>query len=560
MQHKISGLVITASILAGLYTTPVGAEGLAGPYLAASYANIRNDFVAASKYYSAAMLADESSGRLKQNAMVAFVDSGEIDAALEIARQLRAGDEQNVYADMLVSVDLVLHDDYAGALAIFPAQDSGISPMLWGLANGWLLLGSGDTPAALAAFDDLGQNQTIATYGQYHKALALAYVGAFDQAEHILAADGKTPLHLNIGSVIARAQILAELGQIDAALGVVNGASARGFNDIGLTNLRRDLESGKPVHFTQVTGPAYGISEALTTMAEAFGRDNPSRLALYYARLAERLRPSNVDAILSAAGILEKSGQFALAEAAYGRVPEGATMYKSANIGRAEVQRQSGDLAGATATLADLAAKFPQDVNVQNALGDIYRGANDYTNAIEAYNRTISLQDNPGRSFWVVYYARGISYERTGNWLAAEADFRRALELSPGEARVLNYIGYYYLEQNKNLEEAQRMIETAAAKMPNSGYIIDSLGWMYYRLGQFEQAVAPMERAVLLMPSDPVITDHYGDVLWMVGRKREARFQWWRSLSFNPAPSDAVITKRKLEAGLDVVLQETPPK
>ena len=100
------------------------------------------------------------------------------------------------------------------------------------------------------------------------------------------------------------------------------------------------------------------------------------------------------------------------------------------------------------------------------------------------------------------------------------------------------------------------MIETALATQPNNGAIADSLGWVFYRLGKFQDAVAPMEKAVQLEANDPVINDHLGDVYWMVGRKREAEFQWRRAISFQPDEGDLVRMRRKLEFGLDVVLAE----
>jgi Flp pilus assembly protein TadD len=130
------------------------------------------------------------------------------------------------------------------------------------------------------------------------------------------------------------------------------------------------------------------------------------------------------------------------------------------------------------------------------------------------------------------------------------------LELSPNQPLVLNYLGYSLVEKRLNLEEAQTMIETALAAQPNNGAIADSLGWVFYRLGKFEDAVAPMEKAVQLEANDPVVNDHLGDVYWMVGRKREADFQWRRAISFHPSDEDLARIRRKLELGLDVILTE----
>ncbi len=556
MVRRLLTAGILGAALAGATALPVLAQGLAGPYLAATAANADNDFKEAGRYYVQAMAADRENGFLRQSAMVAFVSAGDFSIAQNIAKAIEALEPDNVYADLVLTVERVNAGDYDGALAAFPPDDSQLSPMLWNLMRAWILLGQGDTAAALAGFDNMSQNETIALYGRYNKALALAYTGDMDGAAAILAGNGETPLHLNIGSIVAHVQILSELGRNTDALAVLDGAAKRGFRDARLQDLRAELEAGKSLRFTQVDDPSYGMAEALVTIAEALSRDTPNRLALFYARLAQQLRPDSVEATMLVGDILERTSQYALAEEAYAAVPRDSSEYKNANIGRAEVLRKKGDIAGATDILEALAKEFPQDINVLNALGDIYRGADNYKDAIQAYSLAIDLLENPPAGYWVLYYARGISYEQTDQWPEAEADLRRALELSPDQPQVLNYIGYSFLEMRENLDEAQKMIETAAARMPDNGYIIDSLGWMFYRLGKFEQAVAPMEKAVRLMPDDPIINDHFGDVLWKVGRKREAAFQWRRSLSFNPEPEDAARTLRKLEVGLDVVLEE----
>lgn len=182
-----------------------------------------------------------------------------------------------------------------------------------------------------------------------------------------------------------------------------------------------------------------------------------------------------------------------------------------------------------------------------------------YSESLEAYDAAIDLLDPEDSSNWAVYFTRGIANERTDHWDAAEADFRRALELNPDQPQVLNYLGYSMVEKNENLDEALDMIERAVSARPDSGAITDSLGWVLYRLGRYDEAVAPMERAVELMPVDPVVNDHLGDVYWAVGRTREAEFQWKRALSFaiddTLGDVDPERIRRKLEVGLDSVLE-----
>jgi tetratricopeptide (TPR) repeat protein len=124
------------------------------------------------------------------------------------------------------------------------------------------------------------------------------------------------------------------------------------------------------------------------------------------------------------------------------------------------------------------------------------------------------------------------------------------LELAPGEPLVLNYLGYSWIDQGLNLKEGMNLIEKAVALKPDDGYIVDSLGWAHFKLGNYREAVRYLERSVELRPDDPILNDHLGDALWKAGREREARFQWDQALSLSPEPDDAEKIKAKLAEGL----------
>jgi Flp pilus assembly protein TadD len=149
-----------------------------------------------------------------------------------------------------------------------------------------------------------------------------------------------------------------------------------------------------------------------------------------------------------------------------------------------------------------------------------------------------------------LYYRRGIAYERLKQWDKAEPNFRKSLELAPDQPDVLNYLGYSWIDMGINLEEGMKMIRKAVELKPRSGFIVDSLGWAHYRLGNYTEAVEELERAVDLMPEDPVVNDHLGDAYWKVGRRLEATFQWNHSLANKPTPEDQARIENKLKNGL----------
>ena len=225
-------------------------------------------------------------------------------------------------------------------------------------------------------------------------------------------------------------------------------------------------------------------------------------------------------------------------------------------MGRAETLRKSGNVDGAIEALSQLARTHADISDVHTSLGNVLRREEQFEAAIDAYDKAIDLFETPERSQWFTVYGRAIAYERLDLWDPAEADFRRALELAPNQPQVLNYLGYSMVEKRINLKEAQEMIETAVDLSPDSGYIIDSLGWVLFRLGKYSEAVPYLERAAELMSIDPIVNDHLGDAYWAVGRKLEAQFQWQRALSFDPVDKEAERIRRKLDVCLDAVLAE----
>lgn len=189
-------------------------------------------------------------------------------------------------------------------------------------------------------------------------------------------------------------------------------------------------------------------------------------------------------------------------------------------------------------------------LEILDALGNIMRARKRYADAIPYYDQALALVTKPERRHWVYYYARGTSYERLKNWDAAEVDLEKALSLYPDQPLILNYLGYSWIDQGRNLKEGMAHIEKAVALKPDDGYIVDSLGWAHYMQGNFKEAVRYLERAVELKPDDPVLNDHLGDALWRVGREREARFQWDQALSLKPEPEDEAKIRKKLDTGL----------
>ena len=533
-------------------------EGAAGAYLAAQVAASENDFREAARWYDRLIQIGVNDPATLEGAVVAHLSLGDFEKAANLSRQLvqQGGRSQTAYIALLT--DQAKRGDFAPLIADTLAGRS-IGRLLDDLVMAWAALGDGRMSDAVAGFDKLATSPGLEAFGLYHKALALASVGDFESADNILSGREAGTIALMRRGAVAHAQILSQLERNPDALALLEQAFGTGA-DPQIDALRARLEAGEPVPYDVVTGPVDGIAEVFFTLSTALRGEAEDGYTLIYARAAAYLRPDHSEATLLAAGLLENLGQNALAGETYGKIAPGDPTYHVAEIGRANTLIAEDKTEAALEVLQALTRSHGQFIEVQAALADALRRQERFTDAIPVYTKAIDLVPEPVQRHWTLFYSRGISNERAGNWPEAEADFRRALELNPDQPQVLNYLGYSFVDRGENLDEALGMIERAVAAQPEAGYIIDSLAWALFRLGRYEEAVEPMERAALLEPVDPVVTDHLGDVYWAVGRKLEARFQWHRALSFEPEEDEAIRIRRKLEVGLDAVLAEEGAK
>ena len=552
-------LKAAATAIALFLPSMTAAQGVAGDYLAARQAGIMGDFEQAARYFDRALMFDPDNVEFMDRAALSYLSLGDVERAAVLGNRILESGQTSQVAQMAVMAERLGNDDYAGAIDMI-AQSRGVGPLVDGLIKAWSELGQGDMSAALVAFEEVGNTQGLEPFEAYHKALALASVGDYEGAEKIFATEMAGGLQFTRRAVIARLSILSQLERHQDALDFLN-ESFNAQMDPELRSVKAALEAGETLPFTVVRSAKDGLAESFFSLAEALANDASDDFTLLYARIAEHLRSDHFEAALMTAELLERLGQYDLAVDAYRDVQRDDPGFHAAELGRAGALRAAGRTDAAVEVLESLAETHGDLPLVQSTLADLKRSLNEYDDAIEAYTKAIDLFDEPERSQWFLFYARGISNERSGNWEAAEADFRTALELNPDQPQVLNYLGYSLVEKQTKLDEALDMIERAVAAEPGSGYIVDSLGWVQFKLGRYAEAVENLERAAELMPIDPVVNDHLGDSYWAVGRKTEAQFMWRRALSFVDyenvsEDADADRIRRKLEVGLDQLLEE----
>ena len=544
---------LAALFLAAGLAGPSAAQGFAGPYLAAEQAAARGDIVAAADFYDLAMARDASHPDLVEQAMTHQLAAGRVPQAVSRARQVVAREPDQHLAVLVLAAEALRNGEPAKIEAVLPAEDA---PFVARVLGAWAKFDLGDHDGARAILDDLGGSDTGGPAGRvladYHIALMEAAEGddldAADAIARAVEATGGAQARL----ARVQAGILARLERPEEALARLDALAEQGLDTRRTRRLAERIRAGEVPEPLVVSGVG-GTAEALHGVARHLMRGPNWVVGIAYLRLATYLDADMMAAHMLIGDTLYARDQHQLAIAAYEAVPNGAPEALEAQIGRANALAEDERLGEAVAALRGLVTRHPDAMEAHTALGDILRRNERFAEAATAYEGAVALIETPEQRHWPLFYQRGISHERSDQWEKAEADLLKALELQPGQPLVLNYLGYSWVDKGVKLDRAQDMIETAVEKRPEDGYIVDSLGWVKYRLGEFEAAAKHLGRAVELNPVDPVINDHFGDALWMVGRRVEAEFQWRRALSFDPDPELAERIERKLAVGLDAV-------
>lgn len=550
---KLRKLVLILPLIGALWCDAAFARQVAGSYLAARQAGYLGDFEASALYNARVISRDRNNLRAMEDLVIAYVAMGRMASAINVAEVFQKNGAGSYFVHSVVLAEAVKKQDFRKVLELLDSEEAGRSFLLSALIKGWALAGEGRTEAAVAQFEKIAEDKNLSGFANYHKALLYLSKGDADFAETTLKTyfdGGGAATNRNL---IALIRALMQQGKFDDAKEYFE-ASFGDRPSPALSELYQKILGRQKPNSLLVGDPRHGVAEVFLTVAQILSADDSDENTLMFARIAEFLREESTEATLLCGQILVDLEQFDIAAETFKKIPQDAPESLIAEIGRAEALSKDGRRDEAIDVLRDLTSKQPNAVVAFQELGDELRYSEQFEGAVGAYNTALEILDAQQRQNWVLYYSRGMTFERLDQWDKAEADFRMALKLQPNQPYVLNYLGYSLVEKKLKLDEALEMIELAVSLRSDSGYIVDSLGWVLYKLNRHDEAVGHLEKATELMPVDPIINDHLGDAYWAVGRKREARFQWRRALSFDPEEKDETRIRLKLEIGLDEVL------
>ena len=537
---------------AAKFPTSVDLKSLttSGSYLAARHASVERDAASAAAFYRSALRSDPKNNELLDRAFISSVADGDIDEAVKLAERILTVDKSNRIARLVLGVQDIKQKKYAVAQTNINQSVRGpITDLVATLLSAWAAAGAGDAKTAVANIDKLTGPEWYPLFKDLHAGMIYELAGKDKEAgvrfERAYKLDDSM---LRITE--AYAHWLSRNKDAASATAIYEAFDKKLARHPLVQEGLRETKAGKKLP-PLVDSAQAGAAEALYGIGATLTRRGGEDLALVYLQLALYLQPNHPLALLSLADLYESVKKPQMAIKVYERMPASSPLKRNAQIQLATNLDAADRSDEAIKILKGVTAEAPKDIEAIMALGNIERGRKKFGDCATTYTQAIDA--TPGvtdKNTWVTYYYRGICEERSKQWSKAEADMRKALELQPEQPHVLNYLGYSWIDQGINLDEGMKMIRRAVDQRPDDGYIVDSLGWAFYRIGNYEDAVKNLERAIDLKPEDPTINDHLGDAYWRVGRTLEAKFQWAHARDLKPEAEELPKIEAKIANGL----------
>ncbi len=529
-------------------TKPASADEY-GAYLAARYAGLVRDGRSAAEYYSQALEQTPEDIALLERAIIYALVAGDTELALELATNAPSNAKQEGMAAMLVAVDHFKKGQFKKVSAFTNQENTGaIQDIIAKSLRDWSQIELKNKDIVLPVSHSEREARLFQGVQRYSDGLLQSANGQDEDAlvsfEQAWSLGGRYPV-----GVDAYARLTAEMGDIEAAKGIVS----QFFEQIGdnplIDQLDRDLRAGKSLVAPRPSAQQGAAASVLGYALAIAAKQGGDYANLYYS-IVLMLDNEQDAARLLLADSMRSAERQNDAIAQLHLITAGSVYFGAARVREAWALYDLGEEARAI-ELAKSALEAKPGRSLKMQIGDLYRTLNMFDDAESLFDTVVKEDLKDGFIDWRVLFARATMRDKLNQWNAAEADLLAALNYAPERPEILNYLGYSWIDRGKNIDEAFGMIQRAMAQRPDEGYIRDSLGWAYYRLNQYEKAVKFLEEAAELEPSDPVINDHLGDAYWRIGRIEQAQYQWSRVVEYSDDNELTQIAQKKLKVGLD---------
>ncbi|MDC3075834.1 tetratricopeptide repeat protein [Paracoccaceae bacterium] len=553
-SKRVSPLKSLALALLVVWHFPLNAVfANSGSYIAGQFAEKEGDFSNASYYYIDLIARGETEREIIKRSIIYSALSGNFEVATAISRKINDLELNYPVANLIIFAESVKNKENRKILESFERHKKSFPAIFQSVAEFWILINNDEKDKAFKLINSLSiSNEAQMQIINYNQLLAYVYFNEYELAKTLYENMSFSDFLFDSESALALLEYFQKDRESKVYESIVKKVRVASDNSYYILALMDRLSFGEEVNSIKIN-PYKQIAEVFFRWSQSLPLEGKNSINKpFYLSLANYADPNSSFLKFKAATVLFDTGNYTLSKEILDRFSKNDLFYMDSIVEKTYAIEQIDSDKTALEYIEKFIIDGFKNARLLKTYGSLQRSQRLYKEAIKSYTGAIEAakRELHTESLWPIFFLRGISFERSKDWILAEADFISALELSPNQPQILNYMGYSLLERKEKLDQAMRMISLAAEKAPNSYHIIDSLGWAHYKSGEFEKALLYLEKAMELESTDPIVNDHLGDVLWMLGRKREAQFQWKKSLSFKPEPSDQKNTEDKLLFGL----------
>ncbi len=526
-----------------------------GSYIAGQFAEKEGDFRNASYYYIDMISRGETEREIIKRSIIYSALAGNFEVATAISRKVDDLELNYPIANLIIFAETIKNRENRKILAAFERHKNFFPAIFQNVAEFWILIINDEKDKAFNLVNSLSiKNEVQMQIINYNQLLAYVYLNEYDQAKTLYESIEFSNFLFDSESALALLEFFKKNKDSKVFQSVLNKLRLASDNSYYVVALMDELSNSQVTNSLRIS-PYKQIAEVFFRWSQSVQLQGKNSINKpFYLSLANYADPTSSFLKFKVATVLFDTENYELSKEILDNFSKDDLFYMDSIVEKTYAIEQLGSDELALEYIEKFIENGIKNARLLKTYGSLQRSQRLYKEAINSYTGAIEAAkiEQYTEAIWPILFLRGISFERSKNWGLAEEDFTSALELSPDQPQILNYMGYSLLERKEKLDQAMRMILLAAEKAPDSYHIIDSLGWAHYKVGDFEKALLYLERAMEIESTDPIVNDHLGDVLWMLGRKREANFQWKKSLSFNPEPVDQKNTEDKLEFGLKV--------
>ena len=526
-----------------------------GSYIAGQFAEKEGDFKNASYYYIDLISRGDSEREIITRSVIYAALAGNFEIATAISRKIDDLQLNYPVANLVIFAEAIKKREKSEILRAFERHKKNFPEIFKIVTEFWILIIDNKKDEAFRLINSISiNNEAQLQIINYNQLLAYVYFNEYEQAKTLYENMEFSNFLFDSESALALVKYFQKNKESEVSESIISKARSASNNAYYIQAFKNKLSNGEVSDAIRIT-PYKQIAEVFFRWSQSSQRGAENIInKSFYLSLANFADPTSSFLKFNLATILNDSGNYELSREILDNFSNDDVFFMDSIVENSFAIEQFDNNEKALEYIKQFIIDGYANARLLKTYGSLQRSMSLFQEAIKSYTRAIEVakRETYTEAIWPILFLRGISFERSKNWASAESDFISALELSPDQPQVLNYMGYSLLERKEKLDQALKMIILAAEKSPDSYHIIDSLGWAYYKKGDFGKALLYLEKAMEIESTDPIVNDHLGDVLWMLGRKREAKFQWKKSLSFNPESVDQKNTEDKLKFGLNV--------